>query len=68
MNEKYIGTVQDILIEGYSKTNENYFAGRTDSNKVVVFVPDNIHKIGDRVRIKITESHKWNLQGEIVCQ
>ena len=66
MNEKYIGTVYEILIEGYSKNNENNLTGRTDSNKVVIFKPDNVHKIGDKVKVKITESHKWYLQGEIV--
>ena len=66
MNEKYIETVHEILIEGYSKNNENNFTGRTDSNKVVIFKPDNIHKIGDKVKVKIIESHKWYLQGEII--
>ena len=66
MNEKYIGTIHKILIEGYSKNNENTFTGRTDSNKVIVFLPDGKHKIGDKVNIKITESHKWYLQGEIL--
>ena len=66
MNEKYIGTVHEILIEGYSKNNEHNFTGRTDSNKVIIFEPDSIHKIGEKVKIKITESHKWYLQGEII--
>ena len=65
-NEKYIGTVQNILIEGYSKNDETKFSGRTDSNKVVVFSPNGKEKIGDIVNIKITENHKWFLVGEIV--
>ena len=65
MNEKYIDTIHEILIEGYSKNNENMFTGRTDSNKVIIFKPDGIHNIGDKVKIKITESHKWYLQGKI---
>ena len=66
MNEKYIGTVHNILIEGYSKNNESVYTGRTDSNKVIVFMPDGKSKIGDKVNVKITESHKWYLQGVIV--
>ena len=66
MNKKYIGTVHEILIEGYSKNNENNFTGRTDSNKVVIFEPNNINKIGEKVKVKITESHKWYLKAEIV--
>ena len=39
-NQKYIGTIQKILIDGTSKTNENTLSGRTDSNKVVVIKAD----------------------------
>ena len=62
-NEKYIGTVQNIMIEGLSKNDENKFAGRTDSNKVVVFEKNDKYKIGDCVNIRIIENHKWFLEG-----
>ncbi len=65
-NEKYIGTTQRLLIEGTSKNNDNMFEGRTDTNKVVIFKPNSSDKIGDIVSVKITESHKWYLSGEIV--
>ena len=29
-NEKLVGTIQKVLVEGYSKTNENTLTGRTD--------------------------------------
>lgn len=65
-NQKYIGTVQKILIEGTSKKNDAMLTGRTDTNKVVVFEPNENYKIGERVEIKITETHKWYLKGEII--
>ena len=65
-NEKYLGTVQNIMIEGKSKNDETKFSGRTDSNKVVVFEPNGKEKIGNFVNVKITENHKWFLIGEIV--
>ncbi len=65
-NEKYMGTTHQILIEGKSKNDETQFAGRTDTNKVVIFAPDGVHEIGDMVDVKITENHKWYLKGEIV--
>ena len=65
-NERYIGTVQSIMIEGPSKNDETKFCGRTDSNRVIVFDPTGKEKIGDIVNIKITENHKWFLSGEIV--
>ncbi len=65
-NEKYLNTVQKLLIEGKSKNNNEMFEGRTDTNKVVIFRPNSENKIGDIVCVKITETHKWYLKGEIV--
>ena len=65
INRKYIGKIEDILIEGYSKNNKDMYAGRTDTNKVVIFKPDNKSKEGDIVKIKILQDHKWYLEGEI---
>ena len=65
-NESYIGTIQDILIEGSSKNDETKYTGRTDSIKVVVFEPNGKEKIGDITKVKITENHKWFLSGEII--
>ena len=65
-NEKYLNTIQKLLIEGKSKNNSEMFEGRTDTNKVVIFKPNAENKIGDIVCVKITETHKWYLKGEIV--
>ena len=65
-NEKYIGTVQKILIEGTSKNDANMWTGRTDTNKVVVFEQKENFRIGDIVEIKIEEAHKWYLKGIII--
>ncbi len=65
-NEKYIGTVQKILIEGTSKNDANMWTGRTDTNKVVVFEQKENFRIGQMVNIKIIENHKWYFKGEII--
>lgn len=65
-NEKYIGTVQNLLIEGTSKNNKNTLEGRTNTNKIVIFTPNETSKIGSMVSVKITEAHKWYLKGEII--
>ena len=65
-NEKYVNTIQKILIEGKSKNNENTLEGRTRSNKVVIFEPTENNKIGDIVNVRIIEARKWYLKGEIV--
>ena len=61
-NKKYIGTVQKILVEGPSKSNENMLTGRTNSNKVVVFEGEK-NLIGQVIDIKIISEHKWYLKG-----
>ena len=64
-NEKYIGTIQKVFVDGISKNNDNFFEGRTETNKIVIFEKGNLSE-GDIVDIKITESHKWFFKGEIV--
>ena len=65
-NDKYLNTHQKLLIEGTSKNNAEMLEGRTDTNKVVIFKPVEGNKIGDVVSVKITETHKWYLKGEII--
>ncbi len=65
-NEKYLNTIQNLLIEGKSKNNENMLEGRTNTNKIVIFNPNEENQIGDIVSVKIMEAHRWYLKGEIV--
>ena len=65
-NDKYLNTVQKLLIEGPSKNNPEMLEGRTNTNKVVIFDPHSVKKPGDIVSVKITETHKWYLKGEII--
>ena len=63
-NQKYVGTIQKILVEGKSKNNAEMLTGRTDSNKVVIFEgPEGL--IGNMVELKIVSEHMWFLKGEI---
>ena len=63
-NQKYIGTTQKILVDGYSKNDKEILTGRTDTNKVVNF-KGNEELIGKMIDIEITEEHKWYLSGKI---
>ena len=62
-NQKYIGTIQRVLVEGTSKNNDDMLTGRTDSNKVVIFEGDK-NLIGSMVELKIISEHMWYLKGE----
>ncbi len=64
-NLKYIGTVQKVLVEGKSKTNENMLTGRTRTNKVVNFEgKDDL--IGKVIELEIESEHMWYLKGKII--
>ena len=64
-NDKFVGTVQKVLVEGTSKNNDKMLTGRTDSNKVVVFEGDR-NLIGTMQDLKITSEHMWYLKGELL--
>ena len=63
-NQKYVGTIQKVLVEGTSKNNENMLTGRTDSNKVVIFEGPK-EQIGTMVDLKIVSEHMWYLKGSV---
>ena len=63
-NQKYMGTIQKVLIDGTSKNNEHTLSGRTESNKVVVLEADK-SKIGKIVDVRITQDCMWYLKGKI---
>lgn len=62
-NKKYIGTIQNVLIEGKSKNNPNMLSARTDTNKVVV-LEGTEEEIGKIIPVKIVSEHMWYLRGE----
>lgn len=62
-NQKYLGTIQKVLVEGESKNNSDMLTGRTDSNKVVIFEGQK-DLIGTIQDLKIISEHMWYLKGE----
>ena len=65
-NRKQVGQECVVLVEGVSKRSKEQLFGRTEQNKVVVFDRGD-HRIGDFVRVRITESSSATLKGE-VCE
>ncbi len=64
-NKQYINTVQEVLVEGPSKSDKTMLTGRTEYNKVVIFKgsEDLINTIQ---KVQIIEDHMWYFYGEIV--
>jgi tRNA-2-methylthio-N6-dimethylallyladenosine synthase len=61
-NEREIGKVVDVLVEGYSKRSNQDMYGRTSQYKTVVFPKGNT-RIGDVVQVKIQEASSATLKG-----
>ena len=63
-NQKYVGTIQKVFVEGESKNNKDLLTGRTDSNKVVIFEGSK-ELIGTMQDLRIVSEHMWYLKGEM---
>ncbi len=63
-NERMIGRIERILVEGNSKKSDKHHFGKTDSNKVVVF-PKGSENIGEYVQVKILSCTTGTLIGEL---
>ncbi|GAB3031554.1 MiaB/RimO family radical SAM methylthiotransferase [Spirosoma pulveris] len=64
-NQRHIGQVQRVLIEGTSKRSDDFLCGRNDQNKMVVF-PRGNHQKGQYVNVLVTECTSATLRGEVV--
>ncbi|MDH3005152.1 MAG: radical SAM protein, partial [Candidatus Shikimatogenerans sp. JK-2022] len=63
--KKYINTIQEVLIEGDSKKDKNYWYGRNSQNSLIVFKKRK-EKVGDFVNVKILSNTSATLIGEII--
>ena len=64
-NQRCIGQEYNILIEGVSKRSREQLFGRTEQNKVVIFDRAD-HRVGETIRVRITEATSATLKGEVV--
>ncbi|OIN61094.1 tRNA (N6-isopentenyl adenosine(37)-C2)-methylthiotransferase MiaB [Arsenicibacter rosenii] len=65
-NQRTIGQVQKVLIEGTSKRSAEELCGRNDQNKMVVFPKGDLQK-GQYVLVRITDCTAATLRGEVVA-
>lgn len=65
LNSELIGKTEKVLVEGFSKKSDKFFAARTDSNKIVVIpIQDGIVE-GDYVDVRIDRVTSGTLFGEV---
>jgi tRNA-2-methylthio-N6-dimethylallyladenosine synthase len=62
-NEKTVGTVQKVLLEGFSKRSQEMLSGRDDKNRMVI-IPKMDFQKGDYVNVLITGCSVGTLFGE----
>ena len=65
LNQRHVGRVQEILIEGTSKRSSDHVFGRNGQNTVVI-LPKADLKAGDFVLARILSGTSGSLQGEFV--
>lgn len=62
-NQKYLGKVLEVLVDGSSKRNKEIYSGYSKENKLVNFKAKDV-SIGDIVKVKITDVKSFSLDGE----
>lgn len=62
----YVGKIHEVLIEGNSKKDENYWYGRISQNAVMVFPKVDGTKVGDFVMVKANDCTSATLLGEMI--
>ena len=66
-NDRLVGTVREVMVEGPSKRNKSRWSGRDGGNRIVVWdvVGDAPEKSGETVRVEVTEAHPQILIGKL---
>ena len=66
INQSLLETEEVVLVEGDSKKSNQFTAGRTDTNKVVIFPKNDKVKIGDYVKVKINKATSATLFADFI--
>ncbi len=64
--QKEVGKTLKVLVEGNSRKSDNHWAGRCDTNKMVVFEKDGIVSKGDYADVLITDCTAGTLIGRVL--
>jgi len=66
INEGYVGRCVKVLAEGPSLRNETRWSGRSGTNKIVIFAPQDGVRAGDEIKVHINRAMAQTLYGDIV--
>ena len=62
-NQRFRDQIVEVLVDGVSKRNSEVYSGYTPENKLVNFTGKDV-KVGELVKVKITEVMSFSLNGE----
>ena len=69
-NKSFIGKTLDVIVEGFSEETELLLQGRNSQQAPdidgVVLINEGLAKVGDMVKVEITDSMEYDLIGKIV--
>ena len=63
INQSLAGSTQEVLVDGWSKTDKAKLSSRTRTNRIVIFSGPE-HLIGQTINVRITEATTFSLFGE----
>ncbi|MGB0446638.1 MAG: tRNA (N6-isopentenyl adenosine(37)-C2)-methylthiotransferase MiaB [Pseudomonadales bacterium] len=66
ISQSMVGSLQWVLVSGYSKKDPGKLSGRTENNRVVNFPCDQVDLIGKFAQVRILDAHPHSLRGELV--
>lgn len=66
-NTRLMDSVQEVLVEGPSKRNEERWNGRSINHKIVIFEPQDDIKAGDLIQVRINKTTQHALYGEYIA-
>lgn len=70
LQKKYLGKIVEVLVEGHSEETDLLLQGRTAMQAPeidgVVYINDGHARVGDIVKVKVTEVHDYDLVGHII--
>lgn len=65
LNKSLTGRIEEVLVEGFSKTNKDKLTGRTRTNRILIF-PGPQDLVGSFVKVRINRSTTFSLFGEMI--
>ena len=65
-NQRDVGNIFNVLIEGDSKRSDQMFKGRNSQNKMIVFPKKAGLQVGDYVSVRVESASSATLNGVIV--